>query len=331
MRMKRMMTMAVLMAAITGSGAAPYIVIDISGGANAANYPVRFSATGPDLASDTCRTTELWLRLIPSGTFTMGSPTTELGHDWYGDGNETQHPVTLSKPFYLGVFEVTQKQYTLVMGSNPSAFTGDTRPVERVPYNTLRGSLLGANWPADGKVDAGSFFGKIRARTALTLDLPTEAMWEYACRAGTTTALNNGKDLENVRQCAAMAEVGRYGYNTSDGKGGYSQHTKVGSYAPNAWGLYDMHGNVAEWCLDWWQGNLGTTAVTDPKGATSGCYRLVRGGCWFTAYNTGSAAACRSAFRSYYYNDYCYDYRYTSSDFAIFGLGFRVACFPAEN
>ena len=218
----------------------------------------------------------------------------------------------------------------LVMGSNPSAFKGDTRPVECVPYNTLRGSLDGANWPSHGRVDAGSFFGKIRARTSLTLDLPTEAMWEYACRAETTTALNNGKNLEKATQDRAMAEVGRYSYNRSDGKGGYSLHTKVGSYAPNAWGLYDMHGNVAEWCLDWWQSNLGTTAVTDPKGATSGCYRLVRGGCWFTEYNAGAAAACRSAYRCFHYIDYYHDYRYTSSDCAVSGVGFRIACFPAE-
>ena len=108
MYMKRTMTMAVLAAVLAGAAAgntAPYLVIDLSGGANAASYPVRFSATGPDLASDTCRTTELWLRLIPPGTFIMGSPTTELGHDWYGNGYETQHPVTLSKPFYLGVLK----------------------------------------------------------------------------------------------------------------------------------------------------------------------------------------------------------------------------------
>ena len=315
------------------SGAAPYIVIDLSGGANAASYPVRFSAAGPNLDDDTCRTTELWLRLILPGTFTMGSPETELGHNWASSYNgEDLHTVTISKPFYLGVFEVTQKQYTLVMGSNPSGYTGDTRPVECVSYNTLRGTLIGANWPSHQQVDADSFFGKIRARTSLTLDLPTEAMWEYACRAGTTTALNNGKNLENTKSDSAMDEVGRYYGTQRDGKGGYSSyHTKVGSYRPNAWGLYDMHGNVGEWCLDWWQKNLGTSAVADPKGANSGSYRLVRGGCWHNSgsiyEDAGDAAACRSAYRS------CqgmrtYGYTYPSGSNSHWG--FRVCCFSAD-
>lgn len=288
------------------SGAAPYIVIDLSGGASAASYPVRFSAAGPDLSSDTCRTTELWLRLILPGTFTMGSPTTELGRS----SSEVQHEVTISKPFYMGVFEMTQKQYTLVMGSNPSYYTGDTRPVERVSWNDLRGTTLGAAYPSHTQVDVDSFFGKIRARTALSLDLPTEAQWEYACRAGTTTALNNGKDLESTSSDASMDEVGRYNYNQNGGKGGYSSaHTKVGSYAPNAWGLYDMHGNVWEWCLDWY-GNYATTAVTDPTGSASGSTRVLRGGSW------GSGAGyCRSASR----NGHNPSNRYA-------GNGFRLCC-----
>ena len=291
-------------------GAAPYIVIDLSGGANAASYPVRFSAAGPDLTSDTCRTTELWLRLILPGTFTMGSPTTELGHQ----SNETQHQVTISKPFYMAVFEMTQKQYRQVTGSSPSSYSGDTRPVECVSYNDIRGSLIGANWPSHGQVDADSFLGKICARTALNLDLPTEAQWEYACRAGTTAALNNGKDLENTSQDAAMAEVGRYSYNSgnngsSDGKGGYSYHTKVGSYAPNAWGLYDMHGNVWEWCLDWY-GNYATGAQTDPNGAASGSYRVQRGGGCYA-----EAQYCRSAYRDY-----------NSPSGRSHDFGFRLCC-----
>ena len=287
-------------------GAAPYVVVDLSGGANAASYPVRYSAKGPDLTDDTCRTTELWLRLILPGTFTMGSPTTELGRS----SDETQHQVTFTNAFYIGVFEFTQKQWQLVMGTTPSYYKGDCRPVERVSYNMIRGTTLGAAYPAHTQVDADSFLGKLRARSALTFDLPTEAQWEYACRAGTTTALNNGRDLTNTAQDDAMAEVGRYYYNTSDGKGGYSScHTKVGSYAPNAWGLYDMHGNVWEWCLDWY-GNYSTTAVTEPTGAVSGSNRVIRGGS--CNYN---AQYCRSAYRglnapSYGRNDY----------------GFRLCC-----
>ena len=291
-------------------GAAPYIVIDLSGGANAASYPVRFSAAGPNLDDDTCRTTELWLRLILPGTFQMGSPTTELGRS----SSETQHSVTISKPFYMAVFETTQKQWTLVMGSNPSSYSGDTRSVNNVSYNDIRGSLVGANWPSHGQVDADSFLGKIRARTALNLDLPTEAQWEYACRAGTTTALNNGKDLENTSQDPAMAEVGRYTYNSGnssswDGLGVYSYIAKVGSYRANAWGLYDMHGNVWEWCLDWYD-NYATGAQSDPSGAASGSNRVLRGGGW-----SDYAYGCRSANR----NSYDPSYRY--GDF-----GFRLCC-----
>ena len=287
------------------SGAAPYIVIDLSGGANAASYPVRFSAAGPNLDDDTCRTTELWLRLILPGTFTMGSPETELGRR----SNETQHSVTISKPFYLGVFEVTQKQWTLVMGTNPSRDLGDTYPVANMYLEHIRGSFVGANWPLHSQVDADSFLGKIRARTALNLDLPTEAQWEYACRAGTTTALNNGKDLENTSQDAAMAEVGRYRYNESDGKGGY-YYAKVGSYRANAWGLYDMHGNVWELCLDWY-GNYATGAQTDPVGAASGSYRVMRGGSHYI-----DALYCRSAYR--------YDLFNSSSWHG--DTGFRLCC-----
>jgi len=157
-------------------------------------------------------------------------------------------------------------------------------------------------------VDAGSFFGILRARTGLTFDLPTEAQWEYACRAGTTTALNSGKDLNDTN----MAEVARYYYNQDDGKGGCSEHTKVGCYLPNAWGLHDMHGNVLEWCLDWYQANLGGDDVTDPVGSKSGEGRVGRGGNWF-----GFAQGCRSADR--YFNE--------PSAISI-SSGFRVALRP---
>ena len=287
-----------------------YAVVDLSGGADAASYPVRYSAVGPDLNDDTCRTTELWLRKIPAGTFMMGSPEDEVGRDT----DETQHEVTLTQDYYMGVFECTQKQWELVMGSNPSSYQGDCRPVENVSYNIIRGTgaQAGAGWPTYGHaVDASSFMGKLQAKTGLVFDLPTEAQWEYACRAGTTTALNSGKNLTNTGQDDAMDEVGRYDYNRSDSKGGYSQHTKVGSYLPNAWGLYDMHGNVYEWCLDWYNSSYGTTAVSDPVGPNTGSYRVKRGGNWnFNVQN------CRSAGRSNSYPSYISNY------------GFRVLCLP---
>ena len=268
-----------------------YLVVDLNTGA------VTPSTTGPDLSDDTCRTTELWLRRIPKGTFTMGSPEGEVGRE-PGSSKETQHQVTLTEDFYIGVFEITQKQYSLIYGSNPSYYKGDTRPVESVSYDTIRGtgSTTGAGWPTYGHaVDSGSFLGKLRAKTGKTFDLPTEAQWEYACRAGTNTALNTGKNLTSEEQDSAVNEAGRYKYNQNDGKGGYSSnHTMVGSYLPNAWGLYDMHGNISEWCLDWHKSELGNSTVTDPQGDSSGSSRVVRGGDW----NSYGARNCRSAYRN---------------------------------
>lgn len=260
-----------------------YLVVDLNTGV------ITTSSAGPDLSDDTCRTTELWLRRIQKGTFTMGSPDTEVGRF----SSETQHQVTLTEDFYIGVFPITQKQFFLVYGSNPSNYQGDTRPVEKVNYGILRGESKGAGWPSSNEVDEDSFLGKLRAKTGRDFDLPTEAQWEYACRAGTTTALNTGKNLTWPSQDSAMDEAGRYLSNQKDGRGGYSEHTKVGSYQPNAWGLYDMHGNVRECCLDWYQKDLGNSAVTDPKGPATGTERSDRGGSFFFY-----AQHCRSATRN---------------------------------
>jgi len=274
-----------------------YVVFDLSGGPSAPNYPKRYSVLPPNLSDDTCRTTELWLRRIPKGTFTMGSPAGELGRQesfivW--GCSETQHEVTLTKDFYIGVFTVTQKQWDLVMGGiNPSTHPGDTRPVETVSYDMIRGSGNGAQYPASNQVDAGSFMGVLRTKTLLTFDLPTEAQWEYACRAGTTNALNSDKNLSATYTfCPNMAEVGRYDNNKNDGKGGYNEHTKVGCYAPNAWGLYDMHGNILENCLDRFQPDLGGAPVSDPTGAGTFTDRSTKGGTYVLP-----AFTCRSAWR----------------------------------
>ncbi len=267
--------------------AAPYMVIDLSGGPSASQYNVRYTSTPPGLNDDTCRTTEMWLRLIPKGSFMMGSPADELGRH----PDEAYHHVTLTQPFYMGVFEVTQRQYELVMGTNPSTFKGATRPVESVSYNSLRGSVWGSQWPANDRVDESSFFGKLHTKIPFQADLPTEAQWEYACRAGMTKALNNGYDVTG-RTCWRLAEVGRYDGNINDFKGGFAEHTKVGQYLPNAWGLYDMHGNVGEMCLDRYQNNLGTFAVTNPRVTSASEHRVMRGGSYFS-----TALICRSAYR----------------------------------
>jgi formylglycine-generating enzyme required for sulfatase activity len=277
------------------------MVIDLSGGPSASSYPVSYLSAVPSGGwSDTYKTTKLVMRRIPKGSFTMGSPSGELGR--YSD--ETQHPVTLTKDFYIGVFEVTQRQWELVMGNRPSYFNNATyyatRPVEQVSYYDIRenpdNSEISPNWPQSSQVHASSFMGKLRAKTGLaTFDLPTESQWEYACRAETGTALNSGYNLTSTGQDARMDAVGRYWYN---GGSGYSQGCApsagtalAGSYLPNAWGLYDMHGNVWEWCLDWYGTYPGS--VQDPVGAASGSSRVGRGGSW-----DGNAGGCRSAVRS---------------------------------
>lgn len=262
-----------------------YLVVDLSGGTNAAAYPVQYTAQAPDLSDDTCRTDKLWLRYIPAGSFTMGSPTTELGH--YTDGRETLHAVTLTKGFYMGIFEVTQKQWYNVMGTKPSFYTNlacwATRPVETVSYNLLRGSVSGALWPSSSAVDTNSFMGVLRAKTGLAIfDLPSNAQSEYACRAGTTTGINSGIDLTNTTYDANLDLLARYRHNSgaaTNGSVSDSEATaKVGSYLPNAWGLYDTHGNVWEICLDWYTANLGEAALIDPRGPYTATDRTYRGG-----------------------------------------------------
>jgi len=296
-----------------------YLVVDLSGGPVASNYPVGYLTAVPSGGwTDEYKTTKLVMRKIPAGTFTMGSPTNELGRS----DNETQHTVTVSRAFYLGVFEMTQRQWELVMGNKPSYFTNATcyatRPVEQVSYYDIRestnNSAMSPNWPATNAVHADSFMGKLRGKTGLTgFDLPTESQWEYACRAGADTALNSGYNLTNTASDAQMNVVGRYYYNRSS-KLGHGWETKeggtaaAGTYQANAWGLYDMHGNVLEWCLDWHGTYPG--AVTDPKGAASGSNRVLRGGgSSFYAYY------CRSANR--------YILRPDSRDSGSFG--FRAA------
>lgn len=316
----------VKMTALTGG--APYMVVDLSGGVDALSYPVSYLSSVPAGGwTDEYKTTKLVLRLIPPGTFMMGSPSDELGHN--RSNKETIHQVKLTRPFYIGVFEVTQKQWQLVMGDTPSDYKGDGRPVEQISFDMIRGSVNGAAWPTHNQVDANSFMGRLRSKVNMLFDLPTESQWEYACRAGTSTAINNGKPLTNDQTCPNMAEVARYGSNNNDGKGGYSQHTTVGSYLPNVWGLYDMHGNVAEWCLDWFVDNWGGDPLVDPVGKTSGTFRVVRGGCWYNYYDAGYAGVCRSGSRTdhYYHN---YGNYLTTPDRKQNYFGFRVVCLPAE-
>ena len=250
-----------------------YQVIDLSSGSNSSSYPISYLYGVPSGGwTDTYKTTKLALRRISPGAFKMCG----------------EYNVTLTKPFYIGVFEVTQKQYELVTGTTPSPHRGNTRPVEKVSYNMIRGASNGAQWPSSSMVDSTSFMGKLRARTGLAFDLPTEAQWEYACRAGTTSTYNNGGNTEND-----LKKLGRYGGNRPYGheESGLETHAPVGSYQPNAWGLYDMHGNVWERCLDYHLGNL-SNGGTDPKGSATGSTRVIRGGSWGT-----DAGGCASSSR----------------------------------
>ena len=300
----------VKMIALTGS--APYMVVDLSGGVDAISYPVSYRSSVPEGGwGDEYKTTKLVLRLIPPGSFMMGSPSDENGRGSYED----LHGVVLTKPFYIGVFEVTQKQWQLVMGENPSSYKGDMRPLDNVSYNAIRGSVNGAGWPTHNQVDANSFMGRLRSKVNMLFDLPTEAQWEYACRAGTSTGLNSGKPYDAGANCN---EVARWTGNRNDGKGGYSYtaHTVVGCYLPNNWGIYDMHGNVYEWCRDFVASTgLGTIGVIDPVGLVSqgSNYRSVRGDHWDGTYGM------RSAWRNE---------KFSAGATWSGSLGFRVMCSP---
>jgi formylglycine-generating enzyme required for sulfatase activity/murein DD-endopeptidase MepM/ murein hydrolase activator NlpD len=312
--------MGVRLTAEDGSAdpAGDYLVIDVSGGPTATSYPVSYTSALSLLSDPAYKTTKIVLLRIP-GTppyvFAMGSPADELGR--YSD--EPQHQVTLTQEFCIGVFEVTQKQWERVMGNWPSYFSNtsvrDARPVEQVSYNDIRGSAAGTGWPTSNAVDVDSFIGRLRSKTnppLANLDIPTEAQWEYACRAGTTTALNNGTNLVSTDSDPNMNLVGRYWYNGgsgySSGAGLANGSAAAGTYLANAWGLYDMHGNVWEWCLDWYGPYPGT--ASDPRGVSSGSYRVRRGGCWYG----NNAGHCRSASRSRDWPNNRYDF-----------VGFRLA------
>jgi formylglycine-generating enzyme required for sulfatase activity len=219
----------------------------------------------------------------------MGSPADEPDRDEI----ELQHEVTISKPFYMGVHEVTQREFNLLMGGAVK------RPTI---FNERRGGS--PDHPRENLLwnEAVTFCDKLsqqpeEKKSGRRYRLPTEAEWEYACRAGTTTPFNFGKSLS-----AKQANFnGNFPYGGVE-KGPYVRLTaKVGSYPPNAWGLYDMHGNVAEWCSDYYDRDYyKSSPKVDPKGPEKGVlatdyndfYRVIRGGCWLD-----EGRACRSAYR----------------------------------
>jgi formylglycine-generating enzyme required for sulfatase activity len=239
----------------------------LAGGSAWCGEAVEVAAPGgkPDLEQKTltlnlAKGAEMKLVLIPAGTFTMGSPLNEARRD---DDEGPQKQVTLTKPFYMGIYEVTQAQYNAVMGSNPSQFKDDwSHPVENVSWN-----------------DAVAFCKKLSEKTGRTVRLPTEAEWEYACRAGSRTRYSFGDDAEQLPRYAWFR------------KNSGSKTQPVGQKQSNAWGLFDMHGNVWEWCSDW-SGSYANAVATDPTGPKGGKSRVLRGGCWYS-----HSQYCRSADR----------------------------------
>ncbi|MBF0461737.1 MAG: formylglycine-generating enzyme family protein [Magnetococcales bacterium] len=219
--------------------------------------------------------------LIPSGSFTMGAPSGPDAKNLNYD-EVPQHPVAISKAFYLGKYEVTQAQWESIMGNNPSEFKGADRPVEKVNF-----------------VDVQQFVKRLNEKEGTEVyRLPTEAEWEYAARAGTTTRFPWGES-----ECGA--ELFAW-YDANSGK----QTHPVGQKQPNAWGLYDMEGNVWEWVQDWHDGRYyENTPGNDPTGPEKGSYRVFRGGSW-----EYEPALLRPSYR----NDSRPDRRYND-------LGFRLA------
>lgn len=261
-----------------------YMIVDLSSGPNSDKFPVTYTNCPPSGGwTEEHMTTKLVLRRVEPSTFIMGSANTEEGHQ----ANETQHKVTLTKPYYIGIYELTAKQFALIYGGEGD----DTQPIKK-DIGVVRGfdissevTVEGSNvfngeakgwlyklviqqksdvaysWPSVKKVDENSIMGKLRSKTNLTFDLPTEAQWENACRAGSALALNIGET--NSLSSAALIS----GSAKRDSTG--THYLYVGNYMPNALGLYDMQGNVDEWCLDAYQDDLGSAELVDPDGGVA--------------------------------------------------------------
>ena len=239
-----------------------------------AEKPKAEPIAGPDAGMRMVKTAdgiEYAFRWCPAGSFTMGSPESESGRC----PDEFPHEVALTDGFWMLETEVTREMWKSVMGNEPGVFRGERLPVEQV-----------------GWVDCIEFCRKLSEKLGSPVTLPTEAQWEYACRAGTS-----GPFAGNLE------EMAWFGPNSEN------RTHPVGQKKPNAWGIHDMHGNVWEWCLDWYaEDSYAGSPSTDPHGPDRGVNRVYRGGGWY-----GDARFCRSAYRNYY-----------APNFRSYGHGFRI-------
>ena len=246
----------------------------------------------PALAAPQTHTNSIGMEfvLIPAGDFEMGCGSSEPESECKSN-EKPRHSVKISQSFYLGKYEVTQRQWESVMRNNPSKFKGPDRPVENVSWE-----------------DVQEFIKRLNAKEGHTrYRLPTEAEWEYAARAGSTTAYSFGNNVIEVHWSDfVLVSYAWYGDNSEE------THP-VGQKPPNAWGLHDMHGNVWEWVQDWY-GDYSTGTMVDPQGPTTGEDRVLRGGSW-----SSDAGACRSACRNVGEPDDCDE-----------SIGFRLALSPGH-
>ncbi len=242
-----------------------------------AHLQVRADTTAP--TKEITNTIGMKLVLIPSGEFLMGSPDSDKDAR---DNEKPQHHVQITRPFYLGIHEVTQGQYRAVTGENPPRFKGssDDLPVNWVSWNEAI-AFCDKLSKRDGMKPYHHFGGSVQRLGGEAYRLPTEAEWEYACRAGSTTRYNFGDDAVSLNEFAWVR-----------GNSGGRSHP-VGQKRPNAWGLYDMHGNLWEWCEDWYdEMYYQHSPGADPLGPSRAASRVFRGECWLDP-----PPACRSAFR----------------------------------
>ena len=318
-----------------------YMVVDLAAANTVRYYPGVDFLPGSEIGQKGAvtnniayRTSKLLMRKIMAlgVEWTMGSANGETQRN---ATTETAHAVTLTNNYYIGVFQVTQAQWKNI-ATNSTAVSefkveGDMRPMERVSYNEIRNAVntttanTSYNWPA--APNPSSFLGLLRTKTGVDFDLPSETQWEFAARAGHGSGYwNDGSAIKNSDSDSNLNKLGRYG---EDNPGGWNVTSSLGpsaggtantgSYAPSDWGLYDMHGNIWEWCLDWYVDditsyngrlNIDPAAPANTLSGTAGQNRALRGGSWLN-----HSGACRPADRSY-----------ADSALRNFNIGFRLAC-----